>query len=117
MDTDTWLGAPSASASSARADDTPAVSATEHDQHMESTTELAASSASGSPACTEQTLCCLYYELLTFFSAALKDVGRASAPQWFSLDEECDIWFATSLTCGTTQERDTTLTSSARHCY
>ena len=91
MDTNTWLGAPSASASSARADGTPAVTATEHDQHMESTTELAASSASGSAACTEQTLYCLYYELLTFFSAALKDVGRASAPHWFSLDEECDI--------------------------
>ena len=94
MDTDTWTlihVSPSASASSARADDTPAVTATEHDQHMESTTELAASSASGSAACTMQTLYCLYYELLNFFSAALKDVGRASAPHWFSLDEECDI--------------------------
>ena len=77
MDTDTWLGAPSASASSARADGTPAVTATEHDQHMEST--------------TEPDLGCLYFELFNFFSAALKDVGRASAPQWFSLDEECDI--------------------------
>ena len=91
MDTDTWLGAPSASASSARADGTPAVTATEHDQHMESTTELAASSASESACCTENTLCCLYYELFKFFSAALKDVGRASAPHWFLLDEECDI--------------------------
>ena len=77
MDTDTWLGAPSASASSARADGIPGATAIEHDQHMEST--------------TEPDLGCLYFELFNFFSAALKDVGRASAPQSFSLDEECDF--------------------------
>ena len=91
MDTDTCLYAPSAGASSARADGAPAITATEHDQHMESTTELAASSGSGSAACTTQTLERCLYDLLKFFSAAIKDVSRASAPHWFSLDEECDI--------------------------
>ena len=91
MDTDTRLCAPSAGASSARADGAPAITATEHDQHMESTTELAASSGSGSAACTTQTFERCLYDLLKFFSAAIKDVSRASAPHWFSLDEECDI--------------------------
>ena len=94
MDTDTRLCAPSAGASSARADGAPAITATEHDQHMESTTELAASSGSGSAACTTQTVerqAANWYDLLKFFSAAIKDVSRASAPHWFSLDEECDI--------------------------
>ena len=64
MEKDTWLSVSSASASSASADGTLAVTAT----------ELAAKD-----------------ELLNFFSFALKDVGRASAPHWCSLDQECDM--------------------------
>ena len=41
MDTATQPGAPSASAYSARADGTSAVTATEHDHHMDSATEPA----------------------------------------------------------------------------
>ena len=77
MEKDTWLSVPSASASSASADGTLAVTAT----------ELAAYS----PSCSFQRQLAHLYELLNFFSFAFKDVGRASAPHWCSLDQECDM--------------------------
>ena len=77
MEKDTWLSVPSASASSASADGTLAVTAT----------ELAAYS----PSCSFQRQLAHLYDLLKFFSFALKDVGRASAPHWCSLDQECDM--------------------------
>ena len=80
MDTDAWTfihASPSASASSASADGTLSVTAT----------ELAAYS----PSCSFQRQLAHLYELLNFFSFALKDVGRASAPHWCSLDQECDM--------------------------
>ena len=53
---------------------------------MESTTELATSLRR-----TFEHQCANLYELLKFSMIALKDVGRASAPHWCSLDQECDM--------------------------
>ena len=75
MDKDTWRIVPSAGASSASADGTPVITATEYNQHMESTTELATSLRR-----TFEHQCANLHELLTFFMIALKDVGRSSQP-------------------------------------
>ena len=99
MDTATQPGAPSASASVARADGTSAVTATEHDHHMDSATELALpppvlplrEPMALDPMDDIPFLYSLYYELMQFFSEVLRDVCRASAPHWFSLDQECDM--------------------------
>ena len=75
MDKDTWRIVPSAGASSASADGTPVITATEYNQHMESTTEFATSLRR-----TFEHQCANLHELLTFFMIALKDVGRSSQP-------------------------------------
>ena len=67
MDTDTRLCAPSAGASSARADGAPAITATENDRHMESAAEFASFSGSGFAARTAQTLKRCLHDFLVFF--------------------------------------------------